>query len=264
MKTYLSLLLTTTFVLLLFFSLFPQFSFLTLNEETYIFQPCLSNNISIMRNNDFLSIEQPLTITSGFKTDGSQPSDERGLLKFDISSLPKGFKVKSAKLHLYVIGVYVWNGEDWIPKLALTRTIQVHRIITDWVGWSFTYWNYATFPSKLWDAPGGDFLPASALVNFEIVGTWNTWIVTKDVEAWYNGESPNYGWLIKDLNEGDPVGYRVEYNNWFYVFGVEYSPKLEITLVKEFNPLIKPFLAVMSVSLHFSSSLFCLNETSYI
>jgi len=245
MKTQLIFSLTILFILLTF-SLFIKCSSLTLNEKTYIFQPCLSNNISIMRNNDHSSIEQPLTITSGFKTDESQPSDERGLLKFDISSLPKGFKVKSAKLHLYVIGVYVWNGKEWIPKLALSRTIQVHRITTDWVGWSFTYWNYATFPLKFWNTPGGDFLSASASVNFEITETWNTWIVTKDVEAWYNGESPNYGWLIKDLNEGDPIGYRVEYNNWFYVFGVEYSPKLEITLAVELSNLsIKPFLAVI-------------------
>ncbi|MBS7655898.1 DNRLRE domain-containing protein [Candidatus Bathyarchaeota archaeon] len=232
------------FLLILFYFAIPPS--LTFNEKTYIFQPCLSNNISIMRNNNHSSIEQPLTVTSGFKTDCSQPSDERGLLKFDISNLPKGFKVKLAKLHLYVIGVYVWNGVEWLPKLSLARTIQVHRIITDWVGWSFTYWDYAIFPSKLWSKSGGDFLPATASVNFEILEAWNTWIVTSDVEAWYKGESLNYGWLIKDLNEGDPVGYRVEYNNWFYVFGVEYSPKLEVTLTIEFNTLINPFLLMVS------------------
>jgi len=202
-----------------------------------------------MRNNDYSSIEQPLTVTSGFKTDDSQPSDERGLLKFDISSLPKGFKVKSAKLYLYVIGVYMWNGKEWVSKPALSRTIQVHRIITDWVGWSFTYWSYASFPSKLWNTPGGDFLPATASVNFEVSGTWNVWIVTKDVEAWYNGESPNYGWLIKDLNEGDSIGYRVEYNNWFYVFGVEYSPKLEVALIMKLNFVFNPFLLTFFINI---------------
>lgn len=233
------------FLLTLFYFAFP--SPLNFSEKTYVFQPCLSNNISIMRNNNHSSIEQPLTVTSGFKTDCSQPSDERGLLKFDISNLPKGFKIKLAKLHLYVIGVYVWSGVEWIPKLSLARTIQVHRVMTDWVGWSFTYWDYAAFPLKLWNNPGGDFLPATSSVNFEILGAWNTWIVTSDVEAWYKNESPNYGWLIKDLNEGDPVGYRVEYNNWFYVFGVEYSPKLEVTLTIELNTLINPFLLMVSL-----------------
>jgi hypothetical protein len=246
MKSYL---IFSLLLILLISTLFIACSSLTLNEKIYIFQPCLSNNISIIRNNDYSSIEQPLTVTSGFKTDGSQPSDERGLLKFDISSLPKGFKVKSAKLYLYVIGVYMWNGKEWIPKSALARTIQVHRIITDWVGWSFTYWNYASFPLKLWNTPGGDFLPATDSVNFEVSGAWNVWIVTKDVEAWYNGESPNYGWLIKDLNEGDPIGYRVEYNNWFYVFGVEYSPKLEVILIMESNFIFNPFLLTFFINI---------------
>lgn len=196
-----------------------------------------------MRNNDYSSIEQPLVVTSGFRTDGGQPSDERGLLKFDISSLPKGYRVKLAKLYLYVLGVFMWDGERWAPIPSLARTIQVHKVTTDWIGWSLTDWSYAAFPDKLWNTPGGDFKPATDAVKSEVPRTWNVWTVTRDVKAWYSGESPNYGWLLKDANEGDPTGYRVEYNNWFYVIGVDYSPKLEVTLTAG-SSLPKAYLAL--------------------
>lgn len=204
-------------------------------EKVIIIQPCLSNNISIMRSNDYSSIEQPLVITSGYRIDGKQPSDERGLLKFDLSKIPGGWRVKKAQLELYVIGTYVWNGSknEWQPIPSLNRVIYVNRISKDWIGWSFTYWSYSAFPDSLWDNPGGDFAPSNVKVCFEHPRSWNIWIVTEDVRAWYERGEPNYGWLLKDADEGNSVGYRVEYMNWFYVWDVKYSPKLVVHLVKD-------------------------------
>lgn len=209
-------------------------------EKVIVIQPCLSNNISIMRNNDYSSIEQPLVVTSGYRVDGRQPSDERGLLKFDLSKIPKGWRVKEAQLELYVIGTYRWDEikGEWDPGPSLTRSIYANRINKDWMGWSFTYWSYSTFPTSLWDNPGGDFTPSNAKVSFEYPGSWNVWIVTDDVRAWYERGEPNYGWLLKDENEGSRIGYRVEYMNWFYVWDVKYSPKLVVHLVKEDNPYL--------------------------
>jgi hypothetical protein len=202
-------------------------------EFSVTIQPDLSNNISIMRNNDDASIEQPTVVTSGYRADGRYPSDERGLLKFDISSLPKGHHVKTAILSLYVIGVYTWDGSSWKPQNSLFRTIELHAITADWLGWSFTYWTYATFPNRRWKTPGGDFAPLTDSVNSERPWMWNNWTVTKDVRAWYDGEEPNYGWLLKDAEEGDKTGCRVEYMNWFYVYDASYSPKLGVTLESE-------------------------------
>jgi len=196
-------------------------------------QPDLSNNISIMRNNDDASIEQPTVVTSGHRIDTKYPTDERGLLKFDLSSLPEGYRVKEAVLSLYVIGVYTWDGSAWIPETELFRTIELRAITTDWLGWSFTYWTYATFPHKPWKNPGGDFAPPTDVVRRETPGTWNSWKVTTDVRAWYDGKKPNYGWLLKDASEGDKVGCRVEYMNWFYVYDISLSPKLEVRLEQE-------------------------------
>ncbi|MGC8850438.1 MAG: DNRLRE domain-containing protein [Candidatus Bathyarchaeia archaeon] len=204
-------------------------------EKTIIIQPCLSNNISIMRNNDYSTMEQPLVISSGPGSHGRQPSDERGLLKFDLSEIPKDWRVKEARLELYVIGTYVWNPKmmEWQPIPSLSRLIYVNRLIKDWKGWSFTYWSYSTYPDSLWDNPGGDFNPSDAKVSFEHPGSWNVWIVTEDLRAWHELEEPNYGWLLKDAEEGSRIGCRVEYMNWFYELDVKYSPKLVVHLVKD-------------------------------
>jgi len=240
-------------ILLIFLVLLPK---INAEEKTYVFQPCLSNNISIIRNNDVYTVEQPLEVASGFKSDGTLPSDERGLIKFDISSLPSGYRVKSARLYLYVLGVYVWSEGEWTPTTSLKRIIQVHRVTTSWKGWSFTYWSYATFPSKLWNTPGGDFTPPTAFVESEIPRTWNSWTVTTDVKAWYSGEAENYGWIVKDANEGDETGYKVEYNNWFYVIGIEYSPKLEVTLtVKYTTPDTQKIFIAIVLTLSFAALL---------
>jgi len=144
-----------------------------------------------MRNNDDSSTEQPTVVTSGYRTDQIHPSDERGLLKFDLSTVPKDYHVKSATLSLYVIEVYMWDGASWQPVSALSRTIELHAITTDWLGWSFTYWTYATYPKHLWGAAGGDFAPKTASVSEEVAGTWNSWAVTGDVGAGYEGKKPN-------------------------------------------------------------------------
>ncbi|MGC8962131.1 MAG: hypothetical protein ACP5K1_06815, partial [Candidatus Bathyarchaeia archaeon] len=80
---------------------------------------------------------------------------------------------------------------------------------------------------------GGDFNPSDAKVSFEHPGSWNVWIVTEDLRAWHELEEPNYGWLLKDAEEGSRIGCRVEYMNWFYELDVKYSPKLVVHLVKD-------------------------------
>ena len=215
---------------LFFFASFASAVTQSRATETYVIQPCLSTNISIMRDNNHASVEQPSVVTSGFRNDTRQPSDERALLEFDLSSLPKGRRAVTATLSLYCIGAYRWNKTEWVMLPSLSRIVEVHRVTTDWLGWSFTYWDSATYPDAPWNTPGGDFAPATASVNFEVPSQWNQWIVTEDVRGWYEGTQPNYGWLLKDANEGSPEGVKVEYMNWFYVFGVEYSPRLVVEL----------------------------------
>ena len=225
-------------LLFILFLSFAPFSMASVDcSEIYVIQPCLSNNISIMRYNNHASVEQPSVITSGYNTNLTQPSDERALLKFDLSALPKGKIVSYATLNLYCIGTYRWSGSEWNMLPSLSRTITVHRITADWLGWSFTYWDYATYPHNPWVEPGGDFVAATDNVNFEVPYQWNRWVVTKDVKRWYEGGEENYGWLLKDSNEGNTEGVKVEYMNWFYSFGVEDSPKLIIELSDSSSPL---------------------------
>jgi hypothetical protein len=173
-------------------------------------------------------------ITSGYRTNLTQPSDERALLEFDLTSLPKGKIVTRAILNLYCIGTYRWNKTEWVMLPSLNRIITLHRVTSDWFGWSFTYWDYATYPQYLWMNPGGDFAPVTDSVNYEVPRQWNQWTVTEDVKVWYEDKAENYGWLLKDANEGNTEGVKVEYMNWFYSFGVEDSPKLEVELSEPF------------------------------
>ena len=245
----------TSLLLILFASIF-FIGAPSRGSQVYTIQPCLSNNISIMRFNNHASIEQPSVVTSGYKEDLTQPSDERALLKFDLTPLPKGKIVTRATLNLYCIGTYRWSGEEWVMLPSLSRIITVHRLTSDWMGWSFTYWDYATYPHNPWENPGGDFAPATDSVSYEIPHQWNQWTVTKDVKAWYKGESENYGWLLKDANEGNPEGVRVEYMNWFYNLGVEYSPRLDIELSERSYRQIPAIylLAVAAVMAVFASA----------
>jgi len=202
-------------------------------NETITIQPCLPSNASIVRNSNFTNIEQPLIVASGYKSDLTPPSDHRALLKFDLSTLPEGKYVDSAVLHLYVVNVYEWDGFEWMPLTSIHRTIGVYRVTTDWEGnLGLSSWMYATYPNGPWDSPGGDFEGPTDTVKYEEKDTWNEWDVTKDVSAWYTGEHDNYGWLLKDSNEGDEKGYSVWYSSYklWYLRDERYSPKLVITL----------------------------------
>ncbi len=171
-------------------------------------------------------------VTSGYKMDLSPPSDQRALLEFDLSSLPKGKYIESASLHLYVLRVFVWNGAEWTPFTSINRTIGVYRVTTIWIGnIDITTWKYAIYPNVTWKTPGGDFEGPTDTVEVERKDTWNDWDVTKDVKSWYNGKCENYGWILKDLNEGDN-GYSVWYPSYrlWYLIDEEYSPKLVITI----------------------------------
>jgi len=230
MKTPWKRLVWATIILVVLSKSIPYASPNASGDIHIVVQPDLSNNVSIMRNNDDASIEQPTVVSSGYRTDQRYPTDERGLLKFDLSSLPKGYQVKMAVLSLYVIGVYNWDGSSWKPVAELARRIELHAITTNWMGWSFTYWTYATFPKQEWRTPGGDFAPTTGYVKEERPETWSNWTVTEDVRGWYDGTKQNYGWLLKDAEEGARVGCRVEYMDWFYVYDISYAPRLDVTL----------------------------------
>jgi len=209
-------------------------------EATYVIQPNMSNDLSIIRNCDSTTIDNPLTICSGYKTDTTEPSDIRALLQFNISSLPNRQRVSSAFLQLYVFGLFTWDGSNWQEVPSLSRKVEVHRVTTYWKGGSHATDWYATdyFAEAFWRNPGGDFIEsATATVKDESANSWNSWDVTEDVKAFYEGVASNHGWILKDADEGSSKGCKVTYVDYTgYGPGTAYSPKLEVTLMKGTSP----------------------------
>ncbi len=127
----------------------------------------------------------------------------RGLVKFDLSSIPLGSTVNTASLKLY------YSGSGGAPT---GRTFTVYKITKDWVENEATWNSYQT--GSPWGTPGGDYSTegASSTTVPSSVGLWMTWNATSIVKAWIEDGQPNYGFLIKDLNEVYPPSYGVNFD----------------------------------------------------
>ena len=115
---------------------------------------------------------------------------QRGLVRFDLSSIPMGTPITSATLWLY--------SYDPAQTFGSSGFYGAYRLTRDWSETAST-WN------SPWTTAGGDFeatpdgtapkQPASA------VPCWYSFDVTTRVQQWINDPSGNYGWLIKCLDE---------------------------------------------------------------
>ncbi len=128
----------------------------------------------------------------------------RGLIAFDVSSIPAGATVQSATLTLH---------------MSRTRSgpsnIVLHRVLADWgEGTSFAgsgeggggtvtandaTWTFRFFNTAQWSTPGGDFnSSASATTSVNQAGdyTWTGSGLVADVQAWVNGTA-NFGWILR-------------------------------------------------------------------
>ena len=103
------------------------------------------------------------------------------LLKFDLSSIPAGTKIKSAKLNLYYYYYYINDGDP------VGDPFDVYRITDDWDE-TTTTWN---------NQPGYDPTLISS-INCPEDFNWIQWDVTSCVQDFVDGTETNYGWQIID------------------------------------------------------------------
>lgn len=161
----------------------------------------------------------------------------RGLVAFDLSSIPAGSTVNAVTLTLY---------QDRAPD-AIARVITVHRLTADWgegtsdaggIGsgggggagalatqndatWLYRFFNAASpTSSAVWSNAGaeGDYV-AAASASATIPGsqgtpipyTWSGAGMIADVQAWIDDSSSNFGWLAKGIeNQGGGTVRRFE------------------------------------------------------
>ncbi len=103
------------------------------------------------------------------------------LIRFDLSSIPFGTVISSAKLNLYYYDYYDTNPAG--------RVISCYRITNNWNENTVT-WNKR--PSYASTVTSYSTLPSSF--------GWVTWDVKSDVQDFINSYSTSYGWWVMDEN----------------------------------------------------------------
>ncbi len=125
--------------------------------------------------------------------DGGITNVQRGFIRFDVSSIPAGTTITSAKLYLYAYDqTYLRGSTGFYAVYPLTRT---------WDEMT-SCWNLAQTGTN-WTTPGGDFLstPDGTSPKQAVINVWYPFSVTARVQAWINGGSTNYGWCVRCLDE---------------------------------------------------------------
>jgi hypothetical protein len=138
-----------------------------------------------------------------------QPTLRRGLLAFDVTSIPAGATITSVTLTLHMS-----------RTSAGSEPVSVHRVLSDWgsgastppepggfgaaaeVGdatWLNTFYQPGG-GGQLWSTPGGDFAPdplATKVVGGVGFYLWSSPALTADVQRWVDqGPASNFGWML--------------------------------------------------------------------
>lgn len=150
---------------------------------------------------------------------GSNKADN-SLLRFNMTSIPRGARVTSATLELYAY---------WDISSGPGSSIGVHRVTRDWVEGTGTgtgaSWNERE-PGTSWSSGGGDYDSTAAAISDSPPSTtgWHEWDVTHLVNDWSTGTYPNQGLILVAENSTTLVGFRSsDYSN------SSHRPKLTIT-----------------------------------
>lgn len=128
----------------------------------------------------------------------------RGLIQFDLSSIPTDAIIESVSLEVNVSNA-----------VGGARLMKMHRLRRSWgegssnapgaegKGTTATTddatWIHAVYPSVNWFKPGGDFIPiesASLVIDGEGKYTWEDDFLAFDVQDWVDDADRNYGWII--------------------------------------------------------------------
>ena len=105
---------------------------------------------------------------------------ERIYIRFDTSILPKGIVIQNATLRLW---------QFYAP--ASPQEYEVHRVLGDWKEGTEN-WN---------NQPAWDSTTTSTAIAPNRTEVAVEWDITRDVQAWLNGQTKNYGIMIKVAKE---------------------------------------------------------------
>lgn len=147
-------------------------------------------------------------------TDG-QGGVRRGLLRFDLGTIPAGATITSAVLRLTVVRI-PFGG-------PVNSNFELYQLLADWAvgaqggnsGAPATEgevtWNSRLHGAGVWTVPGAaeDAEPAASASTFvnSVSGAtceWGGAGVIRDVQDWVNEPPSNFGWLLRSDDEASP------------------------------------------------------------
>jgi PKD repeat protein len=159
----------------------------------------------------------------------NRPLIRRALVRFDLSSIPAGSHIVSARFNLYRY-----------PLAGPGIHLRVHRLLQDWgegnsgagelcepppkqFGWapteSSSTWNYRFFGARVvWETEGGSTVQGgsfqSSPSDSEIVYPTNQFVelassgIASDVADWVGDPASNHGWILLGNEESPGTGMR--------------------------------------------------------
>lgn len=172
-------------------------------------------------------------------------SRRRGLIAFDLSSIPAGAMVTAASLSMSVTRA----GPDPVPG-----DISLNRVLADWgeglsdagspggqgapaetgdATWIHTFYN-----TSFWANSGGDFSStASATTAVTTVGiySWSSSQLVADVQSWVSNPAGNFGWIVTgdEINPGSAARFSSRENSTD-------PPQLSVTFQLSSSPTPTP------------------------
>jgi hypothetical protein len=176
----------------------------------------------------------------------STNSIRRGLLAFDLTSIPAGSTINAVTLTLH---------QD-SPHLA-PESISLHRLLEDWGEGTSTglgnggpatpgdaTWIHRSFNTLTWSTPGGVFLPtpsASTLVGGNGFFSWSSPTLVADVQSFVNNPSGNFGWIVLG-NEGVPSSAKRFHTR------EETEPAFRPNLLIDYTPVPSPGVVALGLA----------------
>jgi hypothetical protein len=116
-------------------------------------------------------------------------ADYRGLIKFDLSSIPSNATITGATLYLYE------------KNNKAGQITYIYRVSSNW--------NENTVTWLTWNLLGGDF--DNSVTYFSFIPNQNNCMLTMDitnlVELWVNGTYPNHGLMLYSTGPNNKIDY---------------------------------------------------------
>jgi hypothetical protein len=155
------------------------FTFWTTTEKTLVLEPTDDATISEVSPNSNAGTSDPIDIRSHLSGTWLELD---GLIKYNISTLPSNATIQYASLQLYY-----FHSADGNPG---GHQVNAYRVISDWDEGTVT-WN---------TQPSNDPEPSSLAIVPSTLNTWVFWNLTGDIQLFYHGGAPNYGWRMVDTS----------------------------------------------------------------